>query len=170
MEVSRHDYLLFQVESFLFRVTSVSDRALRLVDAVHMLGLPERACSVESVTKNSHVARTSVAKLLQRVDKLVEPYRAPRNMIAHARGYRDRDLDLTGMLAIMDRSGESVDVSSLRWLAPAAKREADAFVKKERSEFTSVLNELNNCVVELFDALEPVFSRLYRDASAPPRS
>src|SRR5215210_1102747 len=54
-KMNRYDYIVFGIENYFLRTTSVFDRCLRLANVIFQLGLPERQCSQETIIKNSHL-------------------------------------------------------------------------------------------------------------------
>jgi hypothetical protein len=68
-KINRSDYIVFGIENYYLRLTSVYDRCLRLGNVVFQLGLPERECREATITKNVYIKGTSVAQALHLISK-----------------------------------------------------------------------------------------------------
>jgi len=91
--MNRYDYIVFGIENYYLRLTSVFDRCLRLANVLFQLGLPERQCNNDSIIKNSHINGTAVAHALQELDKFTGPFRFHRNTVAHQASYKEKELE-----------------------------------------------------------------------------
>jgi len=60
--ITRADYVAYQIENFMIRLGTVTDRALRLVNVVFQLGIQPKECRRSVIADNAHVAPTPVRK------------------------------------------------------------------------------------------------------------
>ncbi len=151
-KMNRYDYIVFGIENYYLRLTSVCDRCLRLANVIFQLGLPERQCNNESIIKNSHVKETPVAKALTELDKFTGPFRFHRNTVAHQGTYSEKDLDQLGTYYILVEEDDSFE--RYRYLF---KKKTDDFVAEKKVEFKDHLVNLENLVETYFDAVRTAF-------------
>lgn len=151
-KMNRYDYVVFVIENYYLRLTSVCDRCLRLANVVFQLGLPERKCSNNTIIKNSHVKATAVAKALTDLDKFTDPFRFHRNTVAHQSTYSEKDLNRLGSYYKLLEEDESFESHKHFF-----KRETDEFVAKKQAEFRDCLENLESIVIAYFDATQGIF-------------
>lgn len=149
-KMNRYDYIVFGIENYYLRLTSVFDRCLRLANVIFQLGLPERQCNNESIIKNSHVKGTPVAKALTELDNFTGPFRFHRNTVAHQGTYSEKDLDQLGQYYLLVEEDDSY--KRYRCLF---KKKTDDFVDEKKAEFKDHLVNLENLVESYFD---PVYT------------
>lgn len=155
-KMNRYDYILFAVENYYLRITSVDDRCLRLANIVFQLGLPERECKKSTIIKNDHVKRTPVAKALNNLAKFTEDFRCHRNTVAHEATFSEERLNKIGQFYyLLDEDPE------IREYYFGMKRRTDTFVADKKEEFRKNVIEQENFVEQFFDAVLVIFeSRL----------
>jgi hypothetical protein len=49
--MNRHDYIVFMIENFYLRITSIFDRALHFTNLIFDIGLPEKECRESTIIK-----------------------------------------------------------------------------------------------------------------------
>lgn len=154
--MTRHDYIVFGIENYYLRVTSVYDRCLRLVNALYELGIPERSCNDQTITKNLHVRSTPVEASLKELNKFTEHFRPHRNSVTHHATYRDDVLDRLGRYYAYLHNPQTLPEERFKHIC---KTLTDKYVSDRQDEFQQKLHELEKLVETLFDALQPVFTR-----------
>lgn len=105
-KMGRDDYLIFGIENYLLRYTSIHDRSLRLVNEIYELGLSNRECRSATIADNHHVKGTPVCFKLRSIEAAEEPFRKYRNQIAHYATYRDDKLNDLGVFLALEREGD----------------------------------------------------------------
>jgi hypothetical protein len=150
--MNRYDYIVFGIENYYLRLTSVFDRCLRLANVVYQLGLPERQCNNDSIINNSHVKGTSVAKTLKALDKFTESFRFHRNTVAHHATYSEKELDQLGSYYLLVEEDGSFERYQYLY-----KKMTDDFVADKRVQFKGNVADLENLVEACFDALNEAF-------------
>ena len=156
--MNRHEYIVFNIENYYLRITSVYDRCLRLANTLFQLGLPERECKDSTVTNNLYVKGTDVAKTLKELDKFTSQFRFHRNVVAHKSNYSENELDRIGTYFVLEEEDEEMGRYSSLY-----KLKADHYVKKKKTEFRDNIDQLERLVASFFDATyEPITTRLER--------
>ena len=151
-QMSRYDYIVFGIENYYLRLTSVFDRCLRLANVIYQLGLPERQCNNDSIIKNSHVKGTPVGKTLKELDKYTRPFRFHRNTVAHQATYSEKELDQLGLYYFLAEEDDSFERYQYLY-----KKKTDEFVADKKVEFKENVANLENLVGVYFDAVITVF-------------
>lgn len=151
-KMNRYDYIVFGIENYYLRLTSVFDRCLRLANVIFQLGLPERQCNTESIIKNSHIKGTLVANALTELDKFTGPFRFHRNTVAHQGTYSEKDLDQLGSYYQLKEEDDSFE--RYRYFF---KKKTDDFLAEKKVEFQRHLVNLEHLVKAYFDAVRTAF-------------
>lgn len=155
-KMNRVDYIVFGIENYYLRLTSVFDRCLRLANVIYQLGLPEQACNNDSIIKNNHVKGTPAAKTLKELDNFTSPFRFHRNIVAHHGTYFDNDINHLGSYYCLADGDDGF--GRYRHLY---KNRTDDFVVEKKTEFKAGLVKLENLVESYFDDVVVAFeSRL----------
>ena len=153
-KMNRHDYIVFGIENYFLRLTSVYDRCLRLANIVFEIGLPERQCNNDTIIKNSHISKTTVSKSLNKLDKFTGPFRFHRNKVAHKGSYTEESLsDLAPYFYLSD---EDDSFSQYRFLF---KKKEDDFISEKKTEFKKQVSELELLVDSYFNSLHNEFQK-----------
>jgi hypothetical protein len=151
-EMNRYDYIVFGIENYYLRLTSVFDRCLRLANIIFQLGLPEQQCNSQSIIKNSHIKGTRVASTLTKLDKFTSPFRFHRNTVAHKGTYSEKDLDRLGSYYHLINEDNSFE--NYRHFF---KKQTDDFVADKKDEFHEIVVNLEHLVAAYFDAAQIAF-------------
>lgn len=151
-KMNRYDYVVFGIENYYLRLTSVFDRCLRLANVIFQLGLPERQCNNESVIKNAHVNGTAVASTLTKLDKFTHPFRFHRNTVAHQSTYSEKDLDQLGSYYYLAEEDDGLE--RYRYMF---KKRTDDFVSEKKKEFNDHVLNLERLVERYLDSIVSIF-------------
>lgn len=151
---TRASDLVYHLEGFLIRTTTLRDRALHLCSAVCHTGLPASAVNQRSILGNEIVRANGIDVRLKGLDRLSGRYSQARNQVAHEHGLLDADIRLiegvllaSRILAAPQRRAAASHYRRLVGEASATKAdEVDAFARSAIA-----------AVGELFVALERVY-------------
>lgn len=146
--VGRYDYIIYGIENYYLRITSVFDRSLRLVNIVYDFGIPERDCTQNTIICNSHIKGTSLEKILKKINKFTNDFRKQRNLIAHESTHSEEEINLLEMYSMVQQ-----DDPELIKFSHIVKTNTDRFIKKKKTEFGGYLKEIEELVDELFNIL-----------------
>lgn len=155
-KMNRYDYIVFGIENYYLRLTSVFDRCLRLVNIIFQFGLPERECKDATIIKNEHIKDTYVAKALKNLNRFTQQFSNYRNTIAHSSTYSERKLNLLGAYYLVAEEDDGIQDYFHFY-----KHGTDLYIKERKAEFKKNLDELETYVEALFDALyAPLLDKL----------
>lgn len=144
VELYRYHY-----ENFVFRVMGVVDRAHRAVGASILMSARQYECA----RGNSNVIKKIVHKYpelhcaLVKVSDVARDYRAPRNQVIHSEAFSSREIGIFDAVRRFDVDAGSVDIEELQ---------RDYYLECA-NEVDAVIMSLTLALVELLDALAPVY-------------
>jgi len=157
-EMNRHHYIVYGIENYYLRITSVYDRCLRLLNIVFQIGLPERECKNSTVLKNSHISETPVLNIMKDIDKFTGQFRQQRNTVAHSGQYTDSDgLGMIGSYYFLEAQGAE-EIIKFKHIY---KSQTDKYIAEKKEEFNKQLDELTKLVTKLFDVLIHFYNNKY---------
>ncbi len=91
-EIGRGDHLTYNIENYIIRLSSLSDRVLQTINAGFHLGIDERDVNDRVIINNIKVSRTNVSKHFNEFRKTLKDYTGERNTIVHRHSYMDKQL------------------------------------------------------------------------------
>tara|TARA_R110002124_G_scaffold111876_1_gene265819 strand:+ start:926 stop:1645 length:720 start_codon:yes stop_codon:yes gene_type:complete len=148
--MNRHDHIVFAIENYYLRITSIYDRCLRLINILYNLGLPERDCKDSTIIKNTHVKGSNIETSLKALNKFTGKFRQFRNSIAHNETYSEDDkLQIIASYYFLEAKGVT-DIIKFKHLF---KTETDKYIKDKKSEFNEHLVELEGLIVDFLNAV-----------------
>ena len=148
--MTRHDYIVFMVENFYLRLTSIFDRALRLTNLALDIGLPNRECRESTIIKNSKIKGSDIESTLKEINKIMSDFRKTRNQIAHSEAYSEKELIYIQGFYL------TIDVPEMSKYKSLMKRETDNYIKVKKDELGRVTENLEKIVGEFFESLSPI--------------
>jgi len=150
--MNRHDYVIFMIENFYLRITSILDRALRFTNLVFEIGLQDRECRVSEIIKDHQIRGTQLKILIEKLNKFTEEYRNERNQVAHSERFKDDLLtDIEGFYILQDID-ESKEFNGFNNFF---KNRADRYIAEKKIEFKEIAMKIENLIHEFFDVISP---------------
>jgi len=156
--IVQSNYINYHYTKYAITVVTIVDVCLILTNDTLRLGNPERLCYFDNIIKNSWVVSSKVNKSLNKLQKIVEPWREPRNLFIH-RGweiYREVLTALEGYELLHEKGmlkGMLDEKVALRRVKSLYKSELSEIFK----EFDQVEPPLFDAVNELLSKLLPVY-------------
>lgn len=148
--MNRHDHIVFAIENYYLRITSVYDRCLRLINILYNLGLPERDCKNSTILKNLHVKGSDIEISLKAIDRFTSKFRQFRNSVAHNETYSEDDkLQIIASYYFLETNGIT-DIIKFKHLF---KAETDKYIKDKKAEFKAHLVELEILIIDFLNAV-----------------
>lgn len=90
--LNRAEHLIYNVENYLIRVQSVSDRMDQLVNKVFHLCIDESEVRSRIIRTNLFVSRTKVPQALKKLDTFLKKYSNDRHTVVHKHSFMDLEL------------------------------------------------------------------------------
>jgi hypothetical protein len=164
-EIVQSNYINYHYVKYVITVVTIMDVSLILTNEVFRLGNPERLCNLDNIIKNSWVISSNIDKVLNKLTKMVEPWREPRNLFIH-RGweiYREVLTALEGLELMQEKGMLDTNVPSHR-IKFLYKSELSKIYK----EFDKVEPPLFDAVIELLSRLLPIYKSWREKLQNPP--
>jgi hypothetical protein len=166
-EIVQGNYINYHYTKYAITVITIMDVCLILTNDTFRLGNPERQCNLDKITRNSLVISSNVSKILNKLNRIVEPWRKPRNLFVH-RGwniYREKltALEEYELLYLHEKTGPERKISSQK-----VKSLYQSELLKIFNEFDEVEPPLFNAVIELLSKLLPIYISWREKLKNPP--
>jgi|GEM_PF-2935698 len=151
-EMNRHDYIVFILDNFYLRITSIFDRILRFTNVVLEIGLPEKECKVSTIIENDKIKGTTLYSVLKKLNTFIDKYRYTRNKIAHSTSFREKKLfDIQAYYILLDlENHEDIDRYKTYF-----KLETDKYVMNKKKELMKITNDLEKLLIDFFNEIAP---------------
>jgi len=149
--INRHDHVVFMIENFYLRTTSVFDRMLRFSNVIFDIGLPEKECRESTIIRNQKIKGTPVELALKKVDKLINDYKPIRNQVAHANTFQDDELPTIQEFYYLIDKG----TPELKKYKHFYKLRANRYVNNKKEELIKSANQIKKATLEFFDSMVP---------------
>jgi len=159
-KINRSNYIQYNIENYLIRTQSLNDRVLKLINAVFHLGIDQRNCKFDTISKNLHVKVTPVPTKLKKLWDVLGKYRQERNTIIHHESFLEDDLRKLEMFYLVMEKSPDNDIQEIKYLPYHARKLAGDYVKQKKLEFDEFNNIVFNELLELFNTLEPKYIRM----------
>jgi hypothetical protein len=159
--IAGSDWVAYNVEGFLTRIGTISDRALKLVNIAFQLGIPQRECRFAVIAHNAHVANTEVRKGLTNLEATLKPHRSTRNSIVHHKQYSDEELGQVELYYVFEKESTGKKDPTMKRYRVLYKSLTDRYVKEKSSEFSDVRNQVTDRIASLFESLLPIVERIH---------
>lgn len=157
---TRADHLIFNIENYIVRLTSVHDRALQLVNAVFHLCINEEHITHGLVISNYKVThRPEIVAKIKAVKKCLDVYAQSRHTLIHKHSYLDVDLKRVERMYMADLSRSKDSTERIKNLRLFRARYLGDFVQKKKTEFASINSKLSEHMEALLTALQGEYQR-----------
>ena len=154
-KMSRYEHIIYALENFYLRITSLYDRALRLINEVFKLGLEPRDCRRSTIQNNRNVKGFSdVYHALVAIDNFCTRYSQLRNTIAHHSTHHEEDLFSLGAV------GNFPD-DKKKQFESFTKQQGDGFIMNKKVELTEAIKNVETLSENLLSSLETVTNNYY---------
>ncbi len=158
--INRQRHIVFHIESYIIRVQGIFDRVLKLMDAVfHLLNDPKN-CRPHIILKNVKVKHHDpVLSAVKKLEKLLDRYAAQRNEVIHAGSFQEDRLRVLEMYYVLENAERVEGKQPSRDYAGLKSEMSREIVTEKKKEFTAFNAELAACLIEVFAALAPCYTR-----------
>lgn len=151
-KVTRDQHLIYNVENYIIRLTSLNDRLLQLVNGVFHLTIDEKNVNERNILTNLKVSRTDFSILYKEFKKENLKYVGERNTIVHKHSYLNEKLR---KIEVLYESNflfrlNKIDVETAKFIR---KDIITKYVKEIKSDFTNANNECINKLIPILDFL-----------------
>tara|TARA_R110002073_G_C9489403_1_gene580699 strand:+ start:4172 stop:4894 length:723 start_codon:yes stop_codon:yes gene_type:complete len=162
-EIGRGKHLVYNVENYIIRIASVSDRLLQLINAIFHLGINEKDVKERFVLNNMKVDITEIPQLYKEFKKTLNQNDGNRNAIVHRHSIVDKKLTQIEVFyhpELVKEYFEKTDSEEIEKFKLIRKNALSNLIKKTKTEFN---NQIQNCaetIIPVFDLLEVRYKRM----------
>lgn len=163
--ITRSTHLLWSVENYIVRTQTVYDRLLILIDRLFHIQNQSDRISHDSIVTNTHISRTTIPLALKPVKSAVKKYYHERNTIIHEASYFDDELRRIEAYTILS-SNSDYDETDIEFIKSDLKWTVRDYLKSRRREFTKINKNVCLALGNLFDQMQPIYSKKYAEICA----
>ncbi len=156
--ISRGDHLAYNVENYIIRLTSLTDRVLQTINAVYHLGINEKDINDRVVLNNLKVTMTELPKSFNEFRKVLKDYVSERNVIVHRHSYVKEELNRIKIFYntyLSKKMLESNKGDSLKYVRTQA---LNHYLTQTKKEFTQTNQMCFEKLLLIFDDLDKQYS------------
>ncbi|WP_312395003.1 hypothetical protein [Chryseobacterium sp.] len=157
-KVTRDQHLIYNIENYIIRLTSLNERLLQLVNAIFHLTIDEKNVNERSILTNLKVSRTDFSTLYREFRKENLKYVGERNTIVHKHSYLNEKLR---KIEVLYESSflfklNKIDVEKAKFIRKDA---ITKYIKEIKIDFTNANNE---CITKLIPILDFLYQHYLR--------
>lgn len=156
--ISRGEHLTYNVENYIIRLTSLTDRILQTINAVFHLGINEKDINDRIIINNLKVTMTSLPESFKEFRKVLQNYVTERNVIVHRHSHIKKDLfqiEIFYHTELSKRMLESDKGKNLKYVRTQA---LNRYLSKTKKEFTQTNQMCFEKLLLIFDDLDKQYS------------
>jgi hypothetical protein len=155
-KMNRHDYIVFMIENYYLRITSIFDRILRFCNIVYEIGLPEKECRESTIIKNKKIKGTNIEKILNKINKFSNEFKPIRNKVAHQESFYDSKLSYVQAYYLLIEEESSDELMKYKNIY---KSTSDSYVIEKKDDLLEATNRLKEMISEFFDLILPIIEQ-----------
>jgi hypothetical protein len=164
VEYNRIDHLSYNIENYIIRFQSVSDRILQLINAVFHLAISDNNVTNNVVMSNLKVDRTKVPLKYKPIKKYLKLFYNDRNTIVHRHSYLE--IELKKLELFYHPNNDDIDERSKLFRANKLKE----YIKDKKDYFNECNQGLFKLLPDLFQELLIEYKRKKEDLTILVRS
>lgn len=160
-KISRGNHLTYNVENYMIRVISITDRLLQMINAVFYLQVDERDVKVSTILKHKNLSSTEIPNHFRLLNIILKEYKDGRNSIVHRHSYIDKSLfrieqfyHLEIEKRYFDKSS-SEEIKNFKNMRRALLRD---FLSNIKSKFKKTNNKCFEITLLIFDELNKQYA------------
>lgn len=144
---NRVDHLSYNIENYIIRFQSVSDRILQVINSVFHLTIEKSNINSNIVMSNLKVTRTNVPSKFKPIKKYLKKLCDDRNTIIHRHSYLDKQLRKLELF--YHKKNDDVDKESKSFRSTKLKE----YIKAKKQCYNRYNQDLFELFPDLFDEL-----------------
>lgn len=144
---NRVDHLIYNIENYIIRFQSVSDRLLQVINGVFHLTINENDVKGTVIMNNLKVSRTSVQSKYSPIKKHLKKLYNERNTIIHRHSYLEKELRKLELFYEADKKKIDSRIKTFR------TQKLKEYLEKKKEEYSSNNQKLFELIPVLFDEL-----------------
>lgn len=146
---NRVDHLLYNIENYYIRLSSVSDRILQLINRVFHLCNDEKSIN-SSILQNQKIKRTKVPQICREIERVIGQNKGIRNQIVHRYSYDELQAMKLKLFYLneLDKTNENDKLLLL-----FRSKKLKDYIANKKEEFNNINSRILAILPELFQEL-----------------
>jgi len=165
-EIGRGKHLTYNVENYIIRISSVSDRLLQLINAIFHLGIHENHVNERHLLKNMKVSISKIPEEFKYFKKTISDSDGNRNTIVHRHSIMDEKLNKIEIFyhpELIKQFFSKADEKEINKLKLVRKRALTDLLKSTKSEFNNQIEECIKSLFPIFDSLKVKYDKIIKE-------
>jgi len=160
-KIIRGDHLTYNLENYIIRLTSISDRTLQTINAVFHLCIDEKDVNERVILNNLKVSRTELSKHYNEFRKSLKEYTGDRNTIVHRHSFLDKRLKRIQIFYHKELTQKMLaDSEKESGFKEIRKRLLTKFLSDRKKEFHSTNEKCFKTIIPILDILEEQYKKM----------
>jgi hypothetical protein len=147
-DYNRIDHLRYNIENYIIRFHSLSDRLLQVINSVFHLTIDECEVDASIIMTNLRVARTNVPSKYRSFKSIINKLNPYRNIILHRHSYLEKELKKLELFYQIGNPDTKIKSYRSQQLKNYVKKKTDEFRKNNEDVFLTIPNIFNALLIE----------------------
>lgn len=160
-KISRGDHLTYNVENYMVRVISVTDRLLQLINMVFNLQVDESKVNYKRVIGHNRITNSELEMLYGELKQILNNYYNDRNSVVHRHSYINKELYRIQALyhpVLTERyiqRSSSEDIKKMKYVRSQALKR---FTEKIKVQFSETNDACFAKILQMLDILQEEYN------------
>ena len=161
LRITRGDHLTYNIENYIIRLTSLSDRTLQTINATFHLGINEKDVNERVIINNLKVSKSTLSKHYSEFKKSLKDYIGERNTIVHKHSFMDKQLKKIQILYHSELTkGMLADSEKADGFKEVRKRLLSDFISDRKKEFRKTNDTCFKSLLPILDDLDDQYGKM----------
>lgn len=156
--ISRGEHLTYNIENFIIRLTSLTDRILQTINAVFHLGISEKDINDRIIINNLKVTMTSLPESFKEFRKVLQNYVTERNVIVHRHSHMKKELFQIEIFYDTEISKRMLESDKGKNLKHVRTQALISYLSKTKKEFNETNQMCCAKLLPIFDDLDKQYT------------
>ena len=158
-ETSSIAHIVYNIENYIIRLSSLTDRILQIINAVFYLGINKRDINERVVIENlKEESVTEITKHFNEFKKILNSYSSERNTIVHRHSYLDTQLRYIQVLYLEDFSKKLLKEQP--YFKRFRETELTDFIKEKKEEYHKINERCFKSMLPIFNDLDFQYEKM----------
>ncbi|MRX38395.1 hypothetical protein GJU43_03850 [Flavobacterium sp. LC2016-23] len=159
--ISRGDHLTYNVENYMIRVVSVTDRLLQFINMAYYLKIDESKVNYKKIIGNPRIKDSTLETLYLEVKQILNHYYNDRNSVVHRHSYANKELYRLQTLyhtTLTERYIERNSAEEVKKLKYVRSQALKKFTEKVKLQFAETNEACFGIILRMLDTLHQEYN------------
>jgi len=160
-KISRGDHLTYNVENYMIRVVSVTDRLLQFINMAFYLKVDESKVNYKKIIDNPKIKNSTLETLYLELKQILNHYYNDRNSVVHRHSYANKELYRLQALyhtTLTERYIERNSAEEVKKLKYVRSQALKKFTEKVKLQFTETNEACFGIILQMLDILHEEYN------------